>query len=65
MLFEPAAGERLRNKPRFKRLECSLTPEVHIRSNVNEITLKAVIFNSAKGVLCIKKFYPNLSKATY
>lgn len=43
--YEPAvAGEKLRKEPRFKRLMCPLTPEVHIRSNVNEITLETVIF---------------------
>jgi hypothetical protein len=36
--------ERLRKEQRFKRLTCSLTLEVYIRSNVNEVTLETVIF---------------------
>lgn len=42
-----------------------LTPEVHTGSNVNEITLETVIFNSARRVVCIKKSHHNLSKAIY
>lgn len=41
---DPAEEERLKKEQRFKRLMCSLTLEVYIRPNVNEITLETVIF---------------------
>jgi hypothetical protein len=62
----PVVDERLSKEHRFKRSNVLwLTPEVHPGSNVNEITLEAVIFNSARRVVCIQKLHHNLSKTIY
>ena len=60
----PVVGERLKAKIQKSSLFC-LTLEVHIGSDVNEIILETIIFNSARRVVCIKKSHHNLSKTIY